>query len=261
VPRSMSTRCCSSLRASVTTRAEITALRYSSKLGDLIDRRTGFPKRNGLSLGRSFPRRARLAAGLLGVSMVASGWSGPPAKAAEEGSSTYGVSIEVTFENLDVVANSSAPIGVEIGQAATVTVSVLDIGPAGSPAVIDDPSALLEIEHPSGSRTRFADWDQISDSAYQADFTFSEPGTWRVVTLPDLEDRSLLPPGSTDAVAIIVNAPLVQEAQAGDFSLLVLGGLLLVVVALVLYLTRHKLPWDHQPKTPSVAHDTWWNSP
>jgi hypothetical protein len=193
--------------------------------------------------------------------MVVSGWPTFPAKAAEEDSSTYGVAIEVTFENLDLVANSSAPISVEIDQAATVTVSVLETGPTGSPAVIDDPSGLLEIEHPSGSRTRFDDWDQISDGPYRAEFTFSEPGTWRFIALPDLEDRGLLPPGSSDAVVVIVEAPLVPDTQAGNFGLFVLGGLLFGMVALVLYLTRHKLPWDHRPRTPSVSHDTWWNSP
>jgi hypothetical protein len=212
-------------------------------------------------LGRRFPRRARLAAGLLGVTTVVSGWSASPAEAAEEDSYTYGLAVEVAFENLDVVANSSAPISVEIDQAATVTVSVLESGPSGSPAVIDDPSGLLEIEHPSGARTRFDDWDQIGDSAYRAEFTFSEPGTWRLVALPDLEDRSLLPLGSTDAVVMIVEAPLVQDTQAGNFGLFVLGGMLLGMVALVLYLTRHQLPWDHRPKTPSVSQDTWWNSP
>jgi hypothetical protein len=224
-------------------------------------RHTRFPRRKGPSVGHLFHQRAGLIAGLLWF-VVLLGWSASPAKAAEEDSSTYGVSIEVAFENLDVVANSSAPISVEIGQTATVTVSVLESGPSGSPAVIDDPSGLLEIEHPSGSRTRFDDWNQISDSVYRAEFTFSESGTWRYIALPDLEDRSLLPPGSTDAVSVIVEAPLVQDTEAaGNFGLFVLGGLLLGVVALVLYLTRHKLPWDHQPKTPSVAHDTWWNGP
>ena len=208
-------------------------------------------------MDRHLLQRAGLVTGLLGVCLVLSGWSAYPANAAEEGSSTNGVSIEVTFENLDLVANSSAPIRVEVDQAATVTVSVLETDPSGSPAVIEDPSTLFEIENPSGSRTRFADLDQISDSEYRADFTFSEAGTWRFVALPDLEDRSLLPPGSTDVVVVIVEAPLVQDSwAAGNFGLSVVGGFLLVVVALVLYVTRHKLPWNHTPRTPSFPHDT-----
>ena len=155
------------------------------------------------------------------------------------------------------MANSSAPIRVEVDQAATVTVSVLESDPSGSPAVIDDPSTLYEIEHSSGSRTRFGDLDQISDSEYRADFIFSEPGTWRFVALPDLEDRSLLAPGSTDVVVVIVEAPLVQDLwAAGNLGLSVVGGLLLVLVSLVLYVTRHKLPWNHTPRTPSFPHDT-----
>ena len=31
---------------------------------------------------------------------------------------------------------------------------------------------------------------------------------------------------------------------------------IVVLVALVLYVTRHKLPWNHTPKTPSFPHDT-----
>lgn len=208
-------------------------------------------------LGRHLLRRAGLATGMLGLSLVLSGWSTSPAKAAEEGSSAYGVSIEVTFEDLELVANSAAPIRVEVGQAATVTVSVLEADPSGPSAVIDDLSTLFEIEHSSGPRTRLADMEQVSDSEYRADFTFSEVGTWRFVALPDLEDRSLLPPGSTDAVVVIVEAPLVQDSwAAGNFGLSIVGGLLLVVVALVLYLTRHKLPWDHTPRAPSFPHDT-----
>lgn len=185
-----------------------------------------------------------------------------PVSAAEEGSTTHGVSIEVTFEDLDLVANSPAPIRVEVDQEATVTVSVLESDPSGSPAVIDDPSTLFEIEHSSGSLTRFGDLEQISDGKYRADFIFSEPGTWRFVALPDLEDRSLLPPGSADVIVVIVEAPLVQDSwAAGNFGLLLFGGVLLVLVALVVYVTRHKLPWDHRPKTPPVPHDTWWNSP
>ena len=200
--------------------------------------------------------------GLLGASLVLSGWSTYPASAAEEGSATHGVSIEITFEDLDLVANSPAPIRVEVDQAATVTVSILETDPSGPPAVIDDPSTLFEIEHPSGSLTRFEDLEQISDGEYRADFIFSEPGTWRLVALPDLEDPSLLPPGSTDAVVVIVEASRVQDSwAAGNFGLLLFGGVLLVLVALVLYVTRHKLPWDHRPKTPPVPHDTWWNSP
>jgi hypothetical protein len=189
--------------------------------------------------------------------LALSGWVAYPAKAAEEGSFPYGVSIEVTFENLDLVANSSAPIRVEVDQAASISVSMLVTDPSSSPVVIDDASNLLEIEHSSGSRTSFADWDPVSDNEYRADFTFSEAGTWRFVALPDLEDRSLLPPGSTDVVVVIVEAPLVQDSgAAGNFGLSVLGGLLLVVVTLVLYVTRHKLPWDHIPRAPSFPHDT-----
>jgi hypothetical protein len=225
-------------------------------------RQTRFSTGKGLSVSHHLNQRAGLVAVLLGVSLVASGWSAYPANAAEEGPSAYGVSIEITFEDLDLVANSSAPIRVEVDQAATITVSVLETGPSGSPPVIDDPSTLFEIQHSSGSRTRFADLEQIGDGEYRADFTFTEAGTWRFVALPDLEDRSLLPPGSTDVVVVIVEAPLVQDSwAAGNFGLLILGGLLLVMVALVLYVTRHKLPWDHRPKTPSVSHDTWWNSP
>jgi hypothetical protein len=183
-----------------------------------------------------------LVTGLLGVSLVLSGWSTSPAKAAEESTSAYGVSIEVTFEDLEQVANSAAPIRVEVGQAATV---------------IDDLSTLLEIEHSSGSRTRFADLDQISDNEYRANFTFFEAGTWRFVALPDLEDRNLLPPGSTDVVVVIVEAPFVQDSwAAGNVGLAMVGGFLLVIVAVVLYLTRHKLPWDHTPRAPSFPHDT-----
>lgn len=202
-------------------------------------------------------QRAGLVTGLLGASLVLSGWSMHPANGAEEGSTAHGVSIEVTFEDLDLVANSPAPIRVEVDQPATVTVSVFESDPSNSPAVIDDSSTLFEIEHPSGSRTRFGDLDQISDSEYRADFIFSEPGTWRFVALPDLEDRSLLPPGSTDVVVVIVEAPFVQDLwAAGNFGLSVVGGLLLVLVSLVLYVTRHKLPWNHTPRTPSFPHDT-----
>jgi hypothetical protein len=202
-------------------------------------------------------RRAGLVTGLLGVSLVLSGWSTSPAKAAEESTSAYGVSIEVTFEDLEQVANSAAPIRVEVGQAATVTVSVLETDPSVPSAVIDDLSTLLEIEHSSGSRTRFADLDQISDNEYRANFTFFEAGTWRFVALPDLEDRNLLPPGSTDVVVVIVEAPFVQDSwAAGNVGLAMVGGFLLVIVAVVLYLTRHKLPWDHTPRAPSFPHDT-----
>jgi hypothetical protein len=127
--------------------------------------------------------------------------------------------------------------------------------------MVDDPSALVEIEHPSGTRTRFTDFDQISDSEYRTDFIFSEAGTWRLVALPDLEDRSLLPADTTDVV-VVVEAPLVGDTSDGaTLGLYLFGALVLAIVGLVLYVTRHKLPWNHSPRTPSVPHDTWWNSP
>ena len=216
---------------------------------------------NGSSLagGRHRLRSVGLVIGLV-VMLLLWGWWPYPANATGEAPSTHGVSIEVSFEGLEVVANSAAPIRVEVDQAATVTVSILETSQPS--AVIDDPSMLFEIEQSTGSRTRFTDLDRLSDTEYRADFTFSETGTWRFVALPDMEDRSLLPPGSTDVVVVIVEETLAQAPQvAGNFGLLFLGGLVLAMVALVSYFTRHKLPWDHRPKTPSASHDTWWNSP
>ncbi|HSK07310.1 MAG TPA: hypothetical protein VK990_07300 [Acidimicrobiia bacterium] len=201
--------------------------------------------------------RAALVTGLLVTSLVLAGWSAFSAQAAEEGTTAPGVSIEVTFEDLDLVASSPAPIRVEVDQAATVTVVVLETDRSGPPPVIEDPSTLFEIEDPSGSRIRFADLEQVGNGEYRADFILSEAGTWRFVALPDLGDRSLLPPGSTDVVVVIVDAPLVEDSwAAGNFDLSVVGGVLLVMVALVLYVTRHKLPWNHTPRTPSFPHDT-----
>jgi hypothetical protein len=161
-------------------------------------------KEKGLSGGRHPLRPVGLVIGLAVMSLF-SGWWTYPANAVEEG--IPGVSIEVSFDGLDVAASSSAPIPVELDQAATVTVSVLETGTSTTPLVIDDPSVLLELEYPSGSRTRFADWEQASETEYHTDLTFSEPGPWRLVALPDLEDRSLMVPGSTDVVVVTVEEP------------------------------------------------------
>ncbi len=212
----------------------------------------------GCRPGFNLRQWAVLTTGLLSVALVSSGWPAYPAIAAEEDSS-FGVSVEVTFQGLNHMANSPAPIRVDFDQTATVTVSVLA---TGVPVTITDPSSLLEIEHPSGSRTRFVDWDQTSDTQYRTDITLSEAGTWRFFALPDIEDRSLLPPGSTDFVVVVVEASSPPDTSgAATFGLLILGGLLLALVGLARFVTRRGLPWDHRPKSPSVPHDTWWNSP
>jgi len=89
--------------------------------------------------------------GLLSVSLLLAGWSAGSANAAED-PHPFAVSIEVTFEDLGWVANSSAPIRVEVDQAATIAVTVLEAVPSDPPPTIDDPSTLLEIEHPCGCR-------------------------------------------------------------------------------------------------------------
>lgn len=130
----------------------------------------------------------------------------------------------------------------------------------------EDPDSLIEIRNVSGSSVpiRLALTRQ-SEGVYTTSFSFFDEGTWQVVALPDVVDRTLLPPDSTPQVTVEVSAGVFpgdaagrEAGRAGTIAVIALiaGGVLVTVLA---------GPWLRRPKgqppAPPVGHDTWWASP
>jgi hypothetical protein len=143
-----------------------------------------------------------------------------------------------------------------VEQPVDITVRVYD--PDEPSRLVDpaDPDSLIEIRTVSGSEvpTRPAMTRQ-SEGVYTTTFSFFTEGTWKVVALPDLADRSLLPPASTDQLTVQVSNEVsrgdAESDPAGTIALIALiaGGLAVAILA---------GPWLRRPKgrppAPPVYH-------
>ncbi|MGH8946924.1 MAG: hypothetical protein ACRDVL_12350 [Acidimicrobiia bacterium] len=130
------------------------------------------------------------------------------------------------------------------------------------PVDVEDPSSLLEIRDggEGTSRIRFADMERVGPGVYEVSHSFREPGTWVAVVQPDVDDRSNLPPKSTDELRISVESrPADGGSSPRSLAIPVSVVLVLLVAMLVVLATRHRT--RSEPGKEAVAHDTWWNSP
>jgi hypothetical protein len=144
-----------------------------------------------------------------------------------------------------------------------VTVRVYD---PEEPARLFDPvnpDSLIEFRKVTGAELPGrSPMYRVSEGVYTTNFAFFHEGPWQIVALPDLTDRSLLPPRSTPQVTLEVRNDVPRDDgsinMVGTIAFLVLiaGGVIIAILA---------GPWLRRPKgqapSPPAGHDTWWASP
>jgi hypothetical protein len=102
--------------------------------------------------------------------------------------------------------------------------------------------------------------EEIAPGEYRADFTFSIPGTWTVVALPDVVDRASLPEGSTGQLTFVVFGGEEGSSVVERSSYIAAAALVVLIVVVVLLLARRRRRRDLPPPKPA-QHDTWWSTP
>ena len=144
-----------------------------------------------------------------------------------------------------------------------VTVRVYD--PDEPSRLVDpiDPDSLIEMRDPSGAYlpTRSA-MTRVDEGTYTTRFDLFHEGTWQLIALPDVSDRTLLPARSTPQVTLEVQSETspgedsINRAGTIAFLALIAGGVIIAMLAGP-WLRRPK----GQPKAEPTGHDTWWASP
>lgn len=123
-----------------------------------------------------------------------------------------------------------------------------------------DVSALVEIRSVSGegASMRFTDWERLREGVYETAYVPTRVGELEIVVLLDLEERSSLPPESTDRVSVIVETSSETAGAGSDMTGVVVAVVLVAVVGLgVAVATRERARVPQRP----FPNYTWWNSP
>lgn len=144
-----------------------------------------------------------------------------------------------------------------------ITVRVYDPDEPSLLLDVADPGSLIEIRHASGSEvpTRPA-MSRVRVGVYSTSLAFFSEGTWKVVALPDLADRSRLPPASTPEVTVLVRAGVPEgDGEVDKTGTIALIALIAAGVAVAALAGPRLRRPKGQPPAPPVDHDTWWASP
>jgi len=190
--------------------------------------------------------------------LIAALSASPMVAAADENLPTVRLEIELhdqgeTFSNV-----SGLTLRIDAGDTALLRLSVFDPLDPDTPMTVDDPTDLLEIRHPGASAgIRLGDWNQIEAGVYETTYVFDEAGSYDIVVLPDMEDRSALPGESTDGVTVRAESPQAGESGASPIGLIAALVLVVGVATLVVKSTSGR---PAVPKEP-ISHDSWWNGP
>lgn len=212
------------------------------------------------SLGR-LPLLSSLAALFLLVSgLIGPLFIGPMAAAVDEDPLVVQLELELLDQEAEFANPSGLTIRIEPGELAILRLRVFEEGDPGSPVNVEDPTDLLEVRASDGEAAlRIGDWNRMGAGVYETTYRFDESGTFNIIVLPDIEDRSAIPSGSTDRVTAVVDSSLPVPPDRGPSSIAIIAVtvLVLAVAALVVAATRGR---SKSPKEP-VPHDTWWNSP
>lgn len=169
--------------------------------------------------------------------------------------------IELLDQEVEFANPSGLTIRVEPNELTILRLRVFEEAEPVLPMDVEDPTDLLEIRTSDGEAAalRISDWNRTGPGVYETTHRFGESGSFTVSVLPDIEDRSELPPGSTGLVTVVPDSSLPTQPDRGPGSTAIIAFtvLALVVAALVVAATRGR---NKSPKEP-LAHDTWWNSP
>lgn len=127
-----------------------------------------------------------------------------------------------------------------------------------------DPDSLIEM-HKSfepDAPTVLPALARQSEGIYTLQFYFFGEGTWQVVALPAVADRTLLPPASTDQLTVSVHGEVGSGEDGFDWTGTIVLGVLIAGAVILAVLAG---PWLRRPKgqppAPPVQHDSWWASP
>lgn len=198
---------------------------------------------------------------LLIFGLIGTLFTGPIGAAVDGDPPVVQLEIELLDQEVEFANPSGLTIRIEPNELTILRLRVFQEAEPGSPIDVEDPTDLLEIRTSvrEAAALRISDWNRIGPGVYQTTHKFGESGSFTVSVLPDLEDRSELPPGSTEPVTVIADSSLPTPPDRGPNATAIIAFtvLALVVVALVVAATRGR---SRSPKEP-VTHDTWWNSP
>ena len=146
------------------------------------------------------------------------------------------------------------------GEPVVLRVEVFAERDPSSPVAVEDTRTLLEIREASGvgPAVRLPDMEEIRIGTYETSYTFAQAREYTIEILPDVEDRTLLNPDTTDEVTVMVD-PSAEAEPNGPLWPMIMAVIALVLVmgVFVVGATRGR---RRSPQDP-VPHDTWWNSP
>lgn len=197
----------------------------------------------------------KLTVGLIATLVIALPFA---AGAADEAPPTVQLEVEAGGETF--TDPSGLTIRVAPGEPMKLRIHVFEEDQAGSPVTGADTSTLLGIREASGvgSEVRFDDMTEIGAGTYETSYTFAQAREYVIEVLPDVSNRSLLTPETTDQVTVIVDAN-VDAAPTGPPwpTVIATFALIAVVGVFVVQATRGRRRVPKQP----VHHDSWWNAP
>lgn len=163
-----------------------------------------------------------------------------------------GVAIEVTIDG-QLALPGEAP---RIAPGAMAIVEVTVWGPDAGGV---DPSTLLEVIEPSGSRFRIDDWERSGSGELRTGLRLQSSGEWVLRALPEVGERGSLSPGTTDSVKVVVETP--PATRSLDPTTLAPAALLVAAVAALVTTATRGRPRHKRPPVVTGPDDIWWGGP
>jgi len=166
--------------------------------------------------------------------------------------------IHLADEEGNITDPSGLTIYLQRDTAVEFRLEVFEASDPDSPVDIDDPTDLIEIRSSNNKAAqRLGDWNRVRTGVYENTHFFGGVGRFDIVVLPDIENRSEIPSGSTDTFTMIVEEVPEVSTRPDPIGIVMLVLTLLLVGALVLAATWGK---RRNPKGP-IPQDSWWNPP
>lgn len=167
--------------------------------------------------------------------------------------------IELPDQEREISDPSGLILRVDEGELAVFRLRSFERSDPDSPVDVSDQTDLLEIQNADGeSVVRLGDWNRVRTGVYETTYNFGEVDRFSIVVLPDIEDRSELPQGSTDELAVVVEANPSVISEPNTIGIVAIVVTAVLVGVLLLIATRGR---RGEPKQPPVPQDSWWNPP
>lgn len=192
-----------------------------------------------------------MALGLIGVLLT-----GPIA--LDEDRTSVRLEVELPDQDGEITDPSGLVLRIGEGDLVLLRLRSFEESDRESPADVSDPTHLLEIrDADEETAVRLGDWNRVRAGVYETSYDFGGVGRFKIIVLPDIEDRAELPQGSTDELTVIVEADPVVISQPDAIGMIAIVVTVVLVGVLVFMATWRR---RREPKGP-VPQDSWWNPP